>query len=258
MKKIILLLIFTIGLHTTKAECGMEGMQFYPQKRNISLNTIFLIEGYSMSQKTINSFKSRTVFLESEDGKLIKLNLIDIFKGKMDITQAIFKPTEELKSNTIYKLKYSDQTDDETREMMQWNSNTKQTERVYWKTTDQKNTQSLIPNLNIKYQKTEVIEYGCGPSANAIFTIKNSSDSEIWYKTEMIDLTTKEKTIFFITEWKGQIEVGHGMCSGGFTFNKRGKYKVRFTPMDTDGNSLKSTEWKIFESPYLKYYQGRL
>jgi hypothetical protein len=214
---------------------------------------MFIIQGYSQSIKTINSFKNRTVFLESEDGKLIKLNLLEILKGQMYLTQAIFKPAEELKSNTIYKLKYSDQTDNETREMTQWNSNTKQNERVYWKTTDKKKDQLLNPNLEIKYKKTEVIEYGCGPSANGIFEIKNNSNAEIWYKTEMIDLTTKEKTIFYITEWEGQINVGHGMCSGGFSFNKSGKYKVRFTPMNTDGSLLKTTKWKIFESPYAKH-----
>lgn len=253
MKNIILFFLLTIGLQSAKADCGMDGMQFFPKKRNISLNSMFIIQGYSQSIKTINSFKNRIVFLESEDGKLIKLNLLEILKGQMHLTQVIFKPAEELKSNTIYKLSYSDQTDNETREMIQWNSNTKQNERVYWKTTDQKKNQLLNPNLIIKYTKTEVIEYGCGPSANAIFEIKNNSNSEIWYKTEMIDLTTKEKTIFYITEWESQINVGHGMCSGGFSFNKSGKYKVRFTPMNTDGSLLKTTEWKIFESPYAKY-----
>jgi hypothetical protein len=253
MKNIILFFLLTIGLHSAKADCGMSGMQFFPGKRDISLNSMFIIQGYSQSIKTIDNFKNRTVFLESEDGKLIKLNLLEILKGKMYLAQAIFKPAEELKPNTIYVLKYSNQTDDETREMMQWNSNTKQNERVYWKTKDKKKNQLLNPNLIIKYKKTEVIEYGCGPSANAIFEIKNNSNPEIWCKTEMIDLTTKEKTIFYITEWEGKIHVGHGMCAGGFSFNKSGKYKVRFTPMNIDGNSLKTTEWKIFRSPYIEY-----
>jgi hypothetical protein len=40
------------------------------------------------------------------------------------------------------------------------------------------------------------------------------------------------------------------MCSGAFTFKNNGKYKVRFTVMNTDGKELKSTEWTTFESPF--------
>lgn len=148
MKNIILFFLLTIGLHSAKADCGMSGMQFFPGKRDISLNSMFIIQGYSQSIKTIDNFKNRTVFLESEDGKLIKLNLLEILKGKMYLAQAIFKPAEELKPNTIYVLKYSNQTDDETREMMQWNSNTKQNERVYWKTKDKKKESTFKSQFN--------------------------------------------------------------------------------------------------------------
>ena len=41
------------------------------------------------------------------------------------------------------------------------------------------------------------------------------------------------------------------MCSGAFTFTRKGKYKVRFTPMNTDGKSLKTTGWRTFESPFM-------
>lgn len=250
MKKILLFFFFTIGIHLAKAECGMDGMQFFPEKRNISMNSMFMIQGYSLSEKTINSFKNRTIYLESKDGELVKLNLLELLKGKMNLVQAIFKPAKELKPNNIYFLKYSEQTENETRDMMQWNSENKKSEKVYWRTTDKKSIGLLSPNLDIKYEKTEVVHYGCGPSANAIFDTTNKSDSEIWYKTEMVDLITKETTIYYIKEWNGKLNVGHGMCSGAFTFSKSGKYKVRFTPMNIDGNSLSMTEWKIFESPF--------
>ena len=68
MKKIILLLLLTFGINTAFAECAMSGMTFYPEKKEISLNSMFIIQGYSFSQKTINSFKERTIYLESENG----------------------------------------------------------------------------------------------------------------------------------------------------------------------------------------------
>lgn len=140
----------------------------------------------------------------------------------MSLTQAIFKPSKELKPNTIYFLKYSDQTENAVREMVQFNRERKETEKVYWKTTDKKSMVDLNSNLNFEFEKTEVVE-----------------------------IETNKKTIYYIKEWNGKLNVGHGMCSGAFTFNRKGKYKVRFTPMNTDGKSLKTIDWKTFESPFM-------
>ncbi|TYA84238.1 hypothetical protein [Seonamhaeicola marinus] len=250
MKKITLFLLLTLVTKTAFADCGMSAMHFFPATKEISLNSKFIIQGYAYSQKTINSFKNREVYLESGSGELIELNLEEFYIGQMQLTQAIFCPTSELKPNTKYFLKYSDQTENEEREMKQYNRGKKVREKVYWKTTNKKELETLNSNLNIEFEKTEVIHYGCGPSVNAIFNIKNRSKSEIWYKTEVIDLTTNNKKVFYIKEWNGKLNVGHGMCAGAFTYKNEGKYKVRFTPMNTDGKSLKTTDWTTFESPF--------
>ncbi len=41
----------------------------------------FIIQGYTFSQKTINSLKNRKVYLESESGELIELNLEEFYTG---------------------------------------------------------------------------------------------------------------------------------------------------------------------------------
>ena len=207
---------------------------------------MFIIQGYAFSQKTINSFKNRIIYLESENGELIVLELQELLKGQMQLTQAFFCPVSELKPNTTYTLKYSNQTENEEREMTKYNR-----EKVYWKTTDKKSIDTLNSNLTLEFEKTEVIHYGCGPEANAIFRIRNKPESEVWYKTEVIELETNKKFVYYIKEWNGTLSVGRDMCSGAFTFNRKGKYKVRFTPMNIDGKALKTTNWKIFESPFM-------
>lgn len=251
MKKIIFLLLLTFGIKTAFADCAMSAMYFFPETKEISLNSKFIIQGYAYSQKTINSFKNRKVYLESESGELIELNLEEFYIGQMQLTQAIFCPTSELKPNTKYFLKYSDQTENEEREMKQYNREKKEREKVYWKTSDKKELETLNSNLNVEFEETEVVHYGCGPSANAIFNVKNKSESEIWYKTEVVDLNTNNKKVFYIKEWNGKLNVGHGMCAGAFTYKNKGKYKVRFTPMNTVGKSLKTTDWTTFESPFM-------
>ncbi|CAM1370773.1 hypothetical protein [Tenacibaculum xiamenense] len=253
MKRNILLLFLIFGVKSLFAECSMSGMVFYPEQKEISLNSMFIIQGYADSQKTINSFKERTIYLESENGELIKLNLQEILIGQMNLTQAIFRPSKKLKPNTTYFLKYSEPTENEVREMKQFNREKKVREKVFWRTTKKSQFKSLNSNLNIVFEKTQVIQYGCGPSSNAIFKVKNKPESEVWYKTEVVDLSDNSKKVFYIKEWNGRLNVGHGMCSGAFTYRNKGKYKVRFTPMNTDGKSLKTTQWKTFKSPYMNY-----
>lgn len=244
-------MLLTFGIKSAFAECDMSAMYFFPETKEISLNSKFIIQGYAFSQKTISSFKSRKVYLETESGELIELNLEESYTGQMKLNQAIFCPTSELKPNTKYFLKYSDQTENEAWEMKQYNREKKIREKVYWITTDKKELETLNANLSIEFEKTEVIHYGCGPSANAIFDVKNKSESEIWYKTEVVALNTNDQKVFYIKEWKGKLNIGHGMCAGAFTYRDKGKYKVRFTPMNTDGKSLKTTDWTTFESPFM-------
>ena len=252
MKEITLItLLLFFGINIAVADCSVSGMFFYPETTEISLNSIFIIEGYDFSQKTINSFKDRKIYLESENGELIELNLQEILKGDMRLTQALFCPASELKQNTTYTLKYSEQTEGELREMIQYNQGQKKGVKVFWRTKDKENDEPLSINLKLEYEKTEVINYGCGPSVNLIFSSNNKSKTNIWYKTEVIDLTTKAKTVYYIKENNGKLSVGHGMCSGAFTYNSKGNYSVRFTPMNMSGKTLKTTSWKTLKSPIL-------
>lgn len=251
MKKIVILLVLTLSVKPLFADCAEMGMQFLPSTKEISLNSMFIIEGYSFSQNIIKSFKERTVYLESENGELIKLDLQEILTGQMQLTQATFCPTSELKPNTKYFLKYADQTENEVGEMTTYNREKNESEKVYWITTDKKSIEQLNNNLTLEFEKTNFVYYGCGPEASAIFKIKNKPESEIWYKTEVLETETNKKSVYYIKEWNGTLNVGHDMCSGAFKFKRKGKYKVRFTPMNIDGNSLKTTEWTTFESPFM-------
>lgn len=250
MKKTIFLLLLTFGIQSAIAKCSQYGiMDFFPRNGEISLNSMFIIEGYANSQKTINSFKDSTIYLESENGELIKLKLQEILKGQKAVTQAIFYPITELKPNTTYYLKFANQIEKVSRDVNQRLGSKK--EKLYWKTTDKKFIAPLDSNLTIEFEKTEA-GYKMDRSEFAIFDVKNLSEHEVWYKTEVVDLRTNNKQVYYITGNTYKICVGHYSCSGPFTFYGSSKYKVRFTPMNTDGKTLETTDWKIFDNPYIE------
>ena len=240
-------------IYPLSAECTNTGMQYYPEQKEISLNSFFIIEGFAYSQEMINSFKNRIIYLESEKGDLIQLSLEEILIGQMELTQAILCPTKELKPNTKYYLKYSDQFKDDDSDMMRFYNDKKKFEKIYWITTASESKPFLNPELKIEFEKTEAALFGCGPSAIAIFDVQNKSESEIWYKTEVVEIETNNKSFYYLKDWKGKLNVGHGMCSGAFRFNPKSNYKVRFTPMNTAGESLDTTDWIFFENPYQNF-----
>lgn len=251
MKEILILLILIFGVNSSFAKCSMIGMSFFPETKEISLNSMFIIQGYAFSQKTIKSFKENKVYLKSENGELVELNLQEILIGQKKLSQAIFCPATELEPNTKYHLKFSENNENKTDETSIYELDKKESEKVYWITTNNKSVKSLNSDITLEFEKTQITHYGCGPEAYAIFNIKNNPDSEIWYRTELTELETNEKFVYYIKEWKGKLNVGHSMCSGAFAFKKEGKYKVRFTPMNIDGKKSTTTNWITFESPFM-------
>ncbi len=232
-----------LEVNTLYSKCISEGFEYYPKTKEISLNPMFIIQGYYYSQKVILSFKNQKVYLLSENGEEVVLNLQEILKGDYYLTQAIFKPAKELKPNTKYYLKYESLSKDSE----SWNSDMRdKLENLYWQTADKKTVDPLSPNLEITFEKTEYQEYDCGDASWAIFNLKNTRKEEIWCKTELIDKETNVKTVFYIGAENDKIRVGKGMCSGAFNFVPKRKYKVCFTPMNTDGKVLKTTKWFHF------------
>lgn len=250
MRNLAIILFLIFGIQSGFAECGPFGMQFFPEQKEVGLNSMFIIQGFDMSQSTILSFKNRKVYLESEDGDCLELILQEILEGQMGVTQATFKPYYELRPNTTYFLKYENETEMERRSLNRFSFGKEDYNPVSWTTTNDRSMPLLNANLTITFDKTEVLPYGCGPAVHAVFNLKNTTITETWYKTEVIEITSNKRSVYYLKEWKNQLYIGHGMCSGPFIFAQNNKYKVRFTPMNTEGNSLKTTEWITFDSPW--------
>ncbi|MBC9796903.1 hypothetical protein [Sinomicrobium weinanense] len=244
-----------IGPNTAFAEC-VSSILFFPASKKIGLNPMFIIEGSDYYQKTIESFRKRTIYLESDKGETVVLELCEILKGQMQVTQAVLKPVRPLKPNTVYSLKYDCQSEREYNKLKRWNPETGENEKIYWKTSVTHVSPLRDKDTKISYLKNEYAEYGCGPDAHAIFEVSPANDGETWYRTEVTELSTRKKTDYYLLERESKLYVGHSMCGGPFAFKPAQKYQVRFTPVNANGLPGKTTPWKTFNSPYkniLKY-----
>lgn len=241
MKKLLILVFITFYGFSLFAKCGMSGIWVFPNGNEIAKNSMFVIEGYAMSQKTIKRLEyGNQAFLESEN-HIVKLNLKDIYVGGFGLTQAILKLEEDLIVGNEYTLKIDSLSRydnlykrDAYGKPISWKvKNETDTKKPFWKS-----------EIRPKLLNTSYIKFGCGPEVFAHFQVKINDASETLVKTEVMNLKTKESTIYYLNSRDGKISVGHGMCSGAFALNKNGKYQVRFDLMDASGNSYgKWSEW---------------
>lgn len=248
MKKLLFLLTFLLGFQSTFADCSAFGMQFYPVQEKINRNAMFIIQGYAMNIKTIKTFKNRKVYLKSESGELVELKLQEILYSQMNLAQAIFIPSKTLEPNTKYFLEYENQTAQETRDIQFRFYGDKKP--LYWITSTEEYGKTFSTPVSATYKDSHVEYYGCGPEAHATFDLKNDPSKKTWYRTELLDVSTNITSVYYIQSYNNKISVGHGMCSGAFSFSGKGMYKVRFTPVNSDGKAATATNWITFKSPF--------
>jgi len=231
----------------TFAKCNSSGIEFYPKKKVIFTNSNFIIEGYGSTTSLILSFENRPLYLiNDKSNEKIKLELVNIYTGAKNINQAIFKPEQNLKPNEKYFLKIENLTEKELKLIRS------KGELIYWLTRKSNNVDFENFDIDINYFGNEYTEYGCGPAVSATFKITKNYSIETWFKTELKDLSDNSLQTYILTNASNFIDVGHGMCSGPFQFGQSGNYKVRFTPMLSNGNFLQDEGWSTFSNPYQK------
>ncbi len=251
MKKLLTLLFLFIGFQHLNAKCGVEFMKFYPMEKVISQNAMFVIEASGRRTiTTITSFKHRKVYLESKSGDIVELQLQEVLYSKKNLAQAIFKPSRALLSNTKYFLKYENQTEQETIDIKKRYQTNHKRKKLYWITNSTATISELSSNSTITHTKSVVTPFGCGPAVFAIFDISTKQQQETWHRTELLDVSTNTKSVYYIQPYNNKISVGHNMCSGAFSFNRKGIYKVRFRPINSDGKASTATDWITFKSPF--------
>lgn len=237
------------------AECAMSGLWAYPTTREIHQNSIIVLEGYSYSERIIDSLNiGYPVYLEA-DGHKVNLMVTEVRKGMFEITQAILKPEQHLIAGKKYYLKIENLNEWEVNDLTTWNDETKQSEPIYWNVTSITDTEIPTWKENPRLVDRTTLWYGCGPAINAVFDLEIQDASKVLIKTELVNLNTNERNTYYLTlPEDGKLEVGHDMCSGAFNYEDKHKYKVRFSLTDLSGNTnIEWTTWINFDSPYEEF-----
>lgn len=212
-----------------------------------------MIEGYGNIQSLVESLdKDHPVYLESSDNHIVNLNVIDFNSGDFRINQAILQPEVDPIEGLTYQLKIDNL---DLAESVPYTFQ-KDSKPILFKVEAIKDQEPARLLADPKLKSKSTVFYGCGPAINAVFEFITDSNVPVLVKTELVNITDNTtKTYFLKTREDDTLVIGHGMCSGAFSYRPEHLYKVRFSLMNTC-NSYEDewSEWIEFESPYESRY----
>ncbi len=240
MKKILILLTLFFLTQNIFADCASHNLSVFPMGKQIYQNSWIVLGAYERSQAIISELNAKyPIFLESETHK-VPLIVKETHKGQMRIEQAILQPKEKLKAGEIYRLKIENLPKQHAQYLRRYNHDKSEYEPIEWTVLEGSDTEMpKIIKKPIAIDK-HYMRYGCGPEHYVTFEFDIKDQSELLIETEVTDLTTNEKAVYFLTtsyHEKNRVEVGHYMCSGAFTHPSDGNYQIRFKFYDPSGNT---------------------
>lgn len=220
--------------------CSFAGINIWPQQQFISTNSIFVIEGFSHSQNLIRELNKKNKIYLTCGTELIGIQIVKILKGQFSLTQAILKPEQELSIGKTYELHIDslDRFDKNEFKTFKWTvNNSADKETPSWRNEP-------------SYKGKNYTAFGCGPEKYVNFCGNYSDNSPTLIYAKVFDKTKNTSSDYFLTSNNDNLALGHGMCSGEFSFDKETKYEVQFGLMDASGNeNFNMTEPISFTSP---------
>jgi hypothetical protein len=234
LKHVFLFAALVTGLTEIKADCSSNYLSVYPTSDTIPKNSLFLLEGYGMSQKIVNGLnKEYPVYLESGKDK-IKLLVKEILVGEFQLTQALMRPEIPLQKDVVYVLKIDNLPSYEHIE--KYDYETRKYKPVTFVAADFTDTISPVFQKNPVEVSKSFIAFGCGPSRTVNFDCAALDTSGLLVRTTVKNIASGKSTTYILNTNGSKIYVGHGMCSGEFYFRGEDNFEVTFVFMDQCGN----------------------
>lgn len=203
-----------------------------------------MVEGYGDSQEMVKALgKKCKIYLQSKKEK-ISLKAISFYEGDFHLSQAFFRPVKALREGRTYKIVIEGHNDDGSY-FKQYSRKKEDIVKVRWTVRGKGDYSKPRWKKYPKLLKKIYIGLGCGPEIHADFLASVNDLSECLIKTVLVNKKTGKKTIYHLCRTEGKIEVGHGMCAGGFQFRSNQPYYVKLSIVDAAGNHSK----KMIQSP---------
>lgn len=234
LRKIWVLIACLLFKLSANADCMSIGLWLLTSESTLNQNSIIIIEGYANSQKIIFGLNKKYPTYLLSGLKKVKLNVREILVVQFELSQAILVPEEKLIVGRFYTMYIDNLPEGEI--FQRFNKLTQKSENINFKVVAKTDTTKPILKSRPKVIKKTLHQYGCGPEAYVVFDFPIKDSSDVYVKTTVKNMKLGVETVFYIKPSDNKIEIGHGMCSGAFKFDKGKNYEVEFSIIDAYGN----------------------
>jgi hypothetical protein len=211
-----------------EAKCAADGLWAWPENKLPSDGRIILT-AYARSQTLLEKLEDGDVRLVSTDHS-VSLQVEEVIRGQYSLTQAVLRTKEALRVGTSYRLFVG------SRSLGGYEIHEPDRVPPEW---------SSAPKLGS--QESE--QYGCGPSNLTAISTSLIDESAVTVRVELLELENKNSANFFVHPEIDQIQIGHGMCSGGFAPKSGRRYRAKLTAVDASGLSAPAAVEIDFVAP---------
>lgn len=247
MKRLIVFACFLLAVVRAYADCGSSSITVFPTGSRIKQNSIFMVEGYGTSQRVITELNTKyPVYLKSGN-KRVDLIVQEVLVGELQLTQAVLKPKQPLEIGTIYTLTIDNLPP--TEKFGQYDNEKRAWVDLSYTVIPGNDTLSPVITAAPKEIRKSYVAFGCGPQKWVVFDCPITDSSEFLVRATVKDFSSGKETTYLLSQSANQIIVGHGMCSGEFSFAGEEKYEVTFSFMDASGNTTDTLDAIAFTEP---------
>ena len=249
MKNLITLFFLSIT-SLSIADCSSSGLYFWPKKKTVQQNSIFIIEGYATSKKIISELgKTYPVYLKAQN-HTVRLTVSEYHEGGFNLAQVLMRLEENLHLGENYVLFIEGIDDNSSEGVLQWNYETRKKELVSWNVQNSDETPPPTFKSEPEYLGGSYTGFGCGPEIHSYFKISPESGIPALVLVNLVDLESLEATEYYIPYEKDFISIGHGMCSGELNIEVDKHYSITFRLADETGSlSPQTSKPVLFKGP---------
>jgi len=191
MKYIFTILSFILLSNNLPYPCGDE-ILVWPSYRNMDIcaNSKFILNGISSSQSTIRSLNiDHPIYLISQNHK-VRLEVEEIHEGMNDKTQALLKPSEDLRVGESYNLHIENIKERELKSLTRWDSKKRMFVPMSWTVSKEKDTIPPLWDHKPRFKENKIHHYYAGMEVWSIFEFGVVDHTPIIILTELHNNTT--------------------------------------------------------------------
>jgi hypothetical protein len=210
------------------ADCAAGSVGVWPSpERPLAPSGLVVVDGYGTDRSWVREIARYRPRLEGA-GEAVPLEVVETNEGEFEVTQVVLRARRPLRAGSRYRLVLTGRSNPRL-----WGSRGRVP--LVWTVASPDSTPPRWTEAP-RMERTSFTAFGCGPAIYAHVRVRVSDASDVLYRVTVEPVSGGAARTYLIEARDGELQVGHGMCSGPFVLAAGIRYRIRVTAVDAAGN----------------------